>query len=98
MSMRTIARSSSNRKSASDFASSVLPTPVGPRNRKLPVGRFGAEMAAPQPRAASGADLARPRRPGAAQPLAEDVLHPEQLRGLALEQAPGRDAGPGLDH
>src|SRR5260370_683400 len=38
MSMRTIARSSSKRNSASALASSVLPTPVGPRNRKLPVG------------------------------------------------------------
>ena len=35
MSMRTIARSSSNRNSASALASSVLPTPVGPRNRKI---------------------------------------------------------------
>src|ERR687898_85589 len=37
MSMRTMARSSSNRKSASDRASSVLPTPVGPRNRNEPL-------------------------------------------------------------
>ena len=42
MSMRTIARSSSNRNSASALVSSVLPTPVGPRNRKLPIGRFGS--------------------------------------------------------
>src|SRR5660398_319802 len=42
MSIRTIARSSSNRKSASAFASSVLPTPVGPRNRNEPVGRSGS--------------------------------------------------------
>ena len=40
MSMRTIARSSSNRKSASVRASSVLPTPVGPRNRNEPIGRL----------------------------------------------------------
>ena len=42
MSMRTIARSSSNRKSASDLASSVLPTPVGPRKMNDPLGRFGS--------------------------------------------------------
>jgi hypothetical protein len=46
MSMRTIARSSSNRNSASALASSVLPTPVGPRNRNEPVGRSGSEMPA----------------------------------------------------
>ena len=34
MSSRIIARSSSNRHSASALASSVLPTPVGPRKRK----------------------------------------------------------------
>ena len=53
MSMRTIARSSSNRKSASDRASSVLPTPVGPRNRNDPVGRLGSEMPARDRRTAS---------------------------------------------
>src|SRR5690625_4887443 len=46
MSMRTIARSSSKRNSASALASSVLPTPVGPRNRKEPVGRSGSEIPA----------------------------------------------------
>ena len=53
MSIRTIARSSSNRKSASDLASSVLPVPVGPRNRNDPVGRFGSEMPARERRTAS---------------------------------------------
>ena len=28
--------------SAKDFASSVFPTPVGPRNKKVPIGRFGS--------------------------------------------------------
>src|SRR2546425_638867 len=42
MSMRIIARSSSNRNSASARASSVLPTPVGPRNRNEPIGRLGS--------------------------------------------------------
>ena len=39
MSMRINAASSSNRNSASALQSSVLPTPVGPRNMKLPIGR-----------------------------------------------------------
>ena len=38
MSMRTIAFSSSNRNSASARASSVLPTPVGPRKMNEPIG------------------------------------------------------------
>ena len=42
MSMRTIACSVSKRNSASALASSVFPTPVGPRKRKLPSGRLGS--------------------------------------------------------
>src|ERR1041385_6522734 len=42
MSMRTIAFSSSKRNSASALHSSVLPTPVGPRKRNEPIGRFGS--------------------------------------------------------
>ena len=42
MSMRTIASSSPNRNSASVRASSVLPTPEGPRKTNEPVGRFGS--------------------------------------------------------
>src|SRR5215212_3778465 len=42
MSMRTMASSSPKRNSASVRASSVLPTPDGPRNTKEPVGRFGS--------------------------------------------------------
>ena len=42
MSMRTMAVSSSNRNDASALVSSVLPTPVGPRNMKEPIGRFGS--------------------------------------------------------
>ena len=48
-----MARSSSNRKSARDLASSVLPTPVGPRNRNEPVGRLGSETPARARRIAS---------------------------------------------
>ena len=42
ISMRTSASSVSNRNSASVLQSSVLPTPVGPRNIKLPLGRSGS--------------------------------------------------------
>src|SRR5207253_204362 len=42
MSSRTIAVSSLNRYSASAFVSSVLPTPVGPKNMNEPIGRFGS--------------------------------------------------------
>ena len=42
MSMRTIAWSESNRNSASAFAVSVLPTPVGPRKTNEPMGRLGS--------------------------------------------------------
>ena len=41
MSKRIIARSLPNRNCASDRATSVLPTPVGPRNRNEPTGRSG---------------------------------------------------------
>ncbi len=42
MSSRTIAASSSNRNCASARASSVFPTPVGPRNRNEPIGLRGS--------------------------------------------------------
>ena len=52
MSTRTIACSVSNMNSASARASSVFPTPVGPRKRKLPIGRFGSESPARERRSA----------------------------------------------
>ncbi len=42
MSSLVTAASSSNRNSASALVSSVLPTPVGPRNRNEPMGRLGS--------------------------------------------------------
>ncbi len=48
-----MAASSSNRNSARALVSSVLPTPVGPRNRKLPSGRFGSFRPARARRTAS---------------------------------------------
>lgn len=44
MSRRMRLSSLSNRASARALASSVLPTPVGPRNRKLPMGLFTSLM------------------------------------------------------
>ena len=51
--MRTMDFSSSNRKCAKLLASSVLPTPVGPRNIKDPVGLEGSEIPALDLRTAS---------------------------------------------
>src|SRR4030042_711729 len=42
MSMRTMASSSSNMNSARALASSVLPTPVGPKKMNEPMGRLGS--------------------------------------------------------
>ena len=42
ISIRTILFSSSNRLSASALASSVFPTPVGPKNKKEPIGFCGS--------------------------------------------------------
>ena len=53
MSIRIIRSSLPNSASASARASSVLPTPVGPRNRKLPMGRFGSPSPARERRTAS---------------------------------------------
>ncbi len=53
MSMRIRLFSSSNRFWARALASSVLPTPVGPRKRKEPMGRFSSETPARERRMAS---------------------------------------------
>ncbi|MCY1187506.1 hypothetical protein D9M73_284960 [compost metagenome] len=52
MSIRTMASSVSNRNSASALHSSVLPTPVGPRKRNEPLGRFGSARPARERRTA----------------------------------------------
>ena len=73
MSMRTIARSSSKRKSASALASSVLPVPVGPRKRNEPVGRFGSEMPARERRTASLTALTAARWPISRSPMTDSI-------------------------
>ena len=81
--------------SASARASSVLPTPVGPRNRNEPIGRPGSLRpgAGPADRVGHGLDglvLAD-------DPLVQALLHADELGRLALHQAADRDAGPGRD-
>src|SRR4051795_6225393 len=63
MSRRIIASLVSNMNSASARASSVLPTPVGPRKRKLPIGRSGSGRPARERRGASPPPPTAPSRP-----------------------------------
>ena len=53
ISIRTMAFSSSKRFWARDLASSVLPTPVGPKKRKEPMGLVGSLIPALERRIAS---------------------------------------------
>src|ERR1700743_1203148 len=88
MSMRTIALSSSNRNEASALVSSVLPTPVGPRNRNEPIGRLGASKPSRE---------RRPRPWLADEGGFERALHVQQLLALAFEHLVDGDAGPARD-
>jgi hypothetical protein len=95
MSIRTIACSSSNMNSARARASSVLPTPVGPRKMKLPSGRFGVLQSG-----ARAADRIRDRANRLL--LADDALmqalfHLEELLDFAFHQPADRNAGPLAD-
>src|SRR4029078_10425958 len=109
MSMRIIACSSSNRNSARARASSVLPTPVGPRKMKLPSGRFGSWRPARARRmalATGGIACSCPTTrwvtrldhlllPDAA--LVEPLFHLDQLLDLPLHQTAHWNAGPAAD-
>ena len=90
--MRTIARSSSKRKSASVRASSVLPTPVGPRKRNDPIGRCGIRQTGS--RSPDGAGHRGDRFVLADHPLVQDILHADELRHLALHEPRHGHAGP----
>jgi hypothetical protein len=81
---------------ASALTSSVLPTPVGPRNRKVPSGR--SPSASPDARAAHrvGHGLDRGLLPDDA-PV-EILLEPEQPLVLAGDQLADRDARARRDH
>src|SRR3954462_5841034 len=110
MSMRTIASVESNMNSASARASSVLPTPVGPRKRKLPIGRSGSLRPARERRSAALTALTASSWPMtrswrrssmctsfAVPPAGGAILHVHELLGLALHQARDGDAGPLAD-
>src|SRR5262252_3257384 len=88
MSMRMSASSVSNRNSASAFDSSVLPTPVGPRNRNEPFGR----------RAADGVRDDAQRFVLADDTSRQRLLHVQELFLLALQHLRDRNAGPLGDH
>ena len=88
MSMRTIARSSSKRKSASDLASSVLPVPVGPRKRNEPVGRLGSAMPARERRTASLTARTASRWPISRSPMTSSIRS-----SLAVSPSSSRPVG-----
>ena len=88
MSIRTIARSSSNRNSASDLASSVLPTPVGPRNRNDPVGRSGEEMPARERRTASAT-----ARTAVFWPISRSPIRSSMLSSFSVSPCSSRPVG-----
>ena len=85
MSMRVMAASSSNRKAASACASSVLPTPVGPRKTNEPIGRLGSLSPARARRTAS--ETAVDGLVLADDLGVEALLHVDELVGFALHQA-----------
>src|SRR5215212_9836135 len=88
MSKRIIERSEPKRNSASERATSVLPTPVGPRKRNEPTGRCGFFNPARERRDG------RALRDDAASQLVLDAK--ELLRLLLLEGGDG-DARPARD-
>src|SRR3954452_15070168 len=92
MSKRIIASWSPNSVSASARASSVLPTPGGPRKRNEPTGRF----ASPSP-ARRTPDRAGDRLDGLVlphHPLVHLGREAEQPLALLLGQLRDRDSGP----
>ena len=73
-------------------ASSVLPTPVGPRNRNDPIGTVRVGETGTRP-----PDRVRDRADGfvlADDPPVEDLLHADELGHLALHEPAHGDAGP----
>ena len=96
MSMRSSAASSSNRNSASALVSSVLPTPVGPRNMNEPIGRCGSCKPARARRTAVETAFTASAWPIDA--LAELLLHAQELFLLAFQHLVDRNAGPARHH
>jgi hypothetical protein len=94
MSTRTIASSVSNRNSASALHVSVLPTPVGPEEQELPIGRLGSLQPARERRTASTRRAApRPARP----PARAGASPGAELLALGLDEPRHRDARPPRD-
>ena len=92
ISIRVIACSSSNRNAAKARASSVLPTPVGPRNMNEPIGRFGSCKPARARLTAVETALNGFRLTDDA--LAKLFLHAKQLVFFAFEHLLHGDARP----
>ena len=92
MSSRTIARSSSNRNSASARAVSVLPTPVGPRKMNEPVGRLGSCSPARLRRTALATAATASRWPTTRWPSSSSSLSSRSRSDL--EHLGHRNAGP----
>ena len=90
--MRTMAFSLLKMNSLKALASSVLPTPVGPRKMNEPMR--AVRVLQPGPGAAQDA---RDRFHGlilADDPLLQDLLHVQQLLLFPAQQLADRDAGP----
>ena len=81
--------------SASARASSVLPTPVGPRKRKR--ADRAVRVGEPGARAAQGVGDRLDRLVLADDAVVEALLHVDQLLDLALHQPADRDPGPLAD-
>ena len=96
MSMRTIASSSPKSASASVRASSVLPTPVGPSNRKLPYRPIGIRK--PRPRTPDRFGYRFDGLLLSDHPLVELPLKLEQALSLLLGELAYRDAGLAAHH
>src|ERR1700748_313914 len=95
MSSRTSACSSSNMNSASARASSVFPTPVGPRKTNEPICRFGSWRPVRGARSAVGDPLDGLALPDDAR--VEPILHVDELLRLTLEEPIDRDPRPPSD-
>ena len=85
----------SNRAAARVLASSVLPTPVGPRKMNDPIGRRGSLI--PERARIDGVGDQPDGLVLADHPLVEDLVQAQQLVALALLQPAHRDPGPGRD-
>src|SRR4051794_34104213 len=92
MSMRTMARSSSNRYSARARASSVFPTPVGPKKENGADRPVRVLEPAPGPHHRLG--HGRDRLVLADHPTVQFLVEVQQLLNLTLQELRHGDAGP----